>query len=321
MKSKRLIGAMVCLALVAPAFGAAGFPKFATVNKAVVNYKALQPNLQAVGAVVVEIDPGFHSQSNKPTGKIFEAATPEESEKWKDGVRFTVTVDPNDAIVPSAPVYPEGKSEKFQFDPANLNVYEGRVTVYIPFQVKGDAKPGAVKLTGKVNYQCCDANACYQPQSLPFVIETTIMAAELQYDDVFKDYNPTATKKSAAVTPLAPEKNTWTTALDAARKERRVIVVVFTAAWSTATQYPNLDAMRNPEVASLMKKQNVELLRVDLTKADAPGWTLLKAVVSDGVAAIPYTVVYGPGITTPIRLPGTYSSRDLINAITKAGAK
>jgi thiol:disulfide interchange protein len=159
--------------------GAAELPSNAQLQEATLNYAALQPGQQAVAAVVLDIKPGFHSQSHKPT---VEANIP-----------FVLTPAANGAVEFFDPVYPPGSMEMLLG--SLQSVYSGKVTVYLPLQVKKDAKPGPLKIDGTLEYQVCDKNQCYSPQSTPFTIETQVVPAgrvvELQHAELFKNLDPT----------------------------------------------------------------------------------------------------------------------------------
>jgi thiol:disulfide interchange protein DsbD len=131
----------------------------ATVS-ATLNTTALQPGQQAVVAVVVNVEPGYHAQSHTPSqeGLIpFEA-----SAQSAKGVQFY------------APIYPKGHDQSY---PAlgTLNVYTGQAIVYIPVKVDDAATIGAFPLEGTVSFQICDDRVCYAPQKLSWHLDTSIV--------------------------------------------------------------------------------------------------------------------------------------------------
>ena len=113
---------------------------------------------------------------------------------------------------------------------------------------------------------------------------------------------------------------TWTpysqTALTQARGDNRVVVVEFTAAWCTNCQYVETHTLHDPQIVQTVKRNNVEMIKADLTSETAPGWELLRQI--NAVAAIPFTAVYGPQSTEPIKLEGIYSAEELRRAIDRA---
>lgn len=182
-------------ALILCAGGATRPPGHAEVKEAVLNLSALQPGQQAVIAVVVDIASGFHAQSREPIGL--------DADSVKE-VRFDVQLDKGFPLKAYEPVYPAG--ETHQYTVGTLNVYTGQVITYVPLEIKADAKPGPLKLTGTVSYQACDANACYQPQAIPFTVETSVVApgahVDGQHAGLFKNFDPTTFSRVGG--PAAP---------------------------------------------------------------------------------------------------------------------
>jgi thiol:disulfide interchange protein DsbD len=133
-----------------------------TSLRADLNVSALQPGQQAVLAVVVDVADGFHAQSRTPLDSAF--------------IPFDVTVAPAAGLTIFDPIYPKGYVEEY---PAlgKLDIYSGRVIVYVPIQVKPDASVGQLKLTGTATFQICDDRQCFAPESPVFEISTQVVAA------------------------------------------------------------------------------------------------------------------------------------------------
>ena len=104
--------------------------------------------------------------------------------------------------------------------------------------------------------------------------------------------------------------------LTKARKEKKVALVEFTAAWCGNCLALEATVFHDKQVAETIKQRGVVPIRVDLTRDDAPGWELLKQV--SAVGAIPLTVIYGPSAAEPEQLPGVYSATALIEALERA---
>src|SRR5437016_2682060 len=105
---------------------------------AALNYKSLPPGQQAVVAVVIDVPPGFHIQSNEPIDPQF--------------IPLEIAIKPNPALQTFAAIFPTPLIKNY---PAlgRLSVYEGRVIVYIPVQVKQSAALGPTSIEGTVRYQ------------------------------------------------------------------------------------------------------------------------------------------------------------------------
>ncbi len=169
----------------------------ATMGKAEVsaeiNVKSAPAGGKAVIAVIVDVPAGLHSQSHTPSAPNY--------------IPFKVTMDANPAVVWSEPVYPPGKDQNYKGLGA-LNVYTGRAIVYVPVQIQANAPSGALKLTGKVQYQLCDDNACYPPQRPKIEIGLNVGGAEANASAVFDGYR--AGPAEAAVSAGVAKKTDWT---------------------------------------------------------------------------------------------------------------
>lgn len=182
MRTRTITGAWILLVLLSVSTGAAGKTQFIELKDAAFSATALQPGQQAVAAVVVETKPGFHTQSHTPSSE--------------DYIKFEVTVDTNPLLTLRRIVYPPGKNETYKAidESKPLNVYDGKVTIYLLFDVNVDARSGPTKASGKISYQACDASACYPPTDLPFAVETNLVAAgqpvQAQRGDLFAGFDP-----------------------------------------------------------------------------------------------------------------------------------
>src|SRR3954469_24440622 len=168
-------------------------PKAATLTTAL-SRSALQPGQDAVVAIVLDIKPGFHSQSHTP--------------KDPDLIALNVTATKTEGVTTGDIVYPPAKEESF---PALgvLSIYSGKVIFYVPVKVADDAKPGPLTLKGNIKYQICNDNSCFAPESKPWSVETKVgargEASEPTSPELFKDYKPAAAPTSRSTT-TAPVK-------------------------------------------------------------------------------------------------------------------
>jgi thiol:disulfide interchange protein DsbD len=103
--------------------------------------------------------------------------------------------------------------------------------------------------------------------------------------------------------------------LASARGANRVVLVDFTADWCANCHTVEAFVLNRAAVQRDVNAYGVEMIKADLTKEDAPGWALLKELGGEG---IPLTVVYAPGTSDPIRLPGLYRVEDLRDALARA---
>lgn len=192
-----LFALLIALAAVFAAPGAAqAQPEEMSTTRSVFSQSALRVGDNAVWAVVVDIKPGYHAQSNTPSNENF--------------IAFDLQVEPNDRLVIGQPIFPKGHVANY---PAlgELNLYDGQVVVYVPLRVKDGAAEETVTVRGTLTYQICDDQVCYAPESpvveltAPIVAPTA--AAELLEPELFKAFDPsvfaTLTDATGAPRPAA----------------------------------------------------------------------------------------------------------------------
>jgi len=162
-------------------------------SRAVLSQSALREGDNAVLAIVVDIKPGYHAQSATPTDANY--------------IAFEWAVEPNDKLLIGKPIYPKGHDQNY---PAlgDLNVYDGKVVVYVPLQVKRGAT-GDVAIKGTLTYQICDDQSCFAPESPPVEVKTSIVAAtasvQMIEPELFKDFDPSVFATLADGTGATPK--------------------------------------------------------------------------------------------------------------------
>ncbi|MCL4523894.1 MAG: protein-disulfide reductase DsbD N-terminal domain-containing protein, partial [Acidobacteria bacterium] len=114
-------------------------------------------------AVVAEIMPGFHVNSNKP------------SEDYLIPTQLLPELPAGYKVLGTT--YPPGKLLKFEFSEKKLSVYEGKFTLRMRLQAPAGAPLGATKLSLTLRYQACNESACLPPVKIPVPLEIEIAAA------------------------------------------------------------------------------------------------------------------------------------------------
>ena len=186
-----LIFPVVLITMLLPALASA---RQTATYTAKLNTSALQPGQTAVAAVVFDVLPGYHAQSHQPLSAYL--------------IKFEISADPNPAIDFLDPIYPPAQIVN---SPAlgQQSVYTGEVIVYLPFRVKPDAVLGDATLSGKITWQACNDEVCFQPQfKKPFSIATKIVSAATPIFPtdaaVFSGFDPRIFSKGAPVPAAAP---------------------------------------------------------------------------------------------------------------------
>ncbi|MEK8022916.1 MAG: hypothetical protein AAB229_03825 [Candidatus Hydrogenedentota bacterium] len=74
------------------------------------------------------------------------------------------------------PRYPKGILVAAGGSSEPISVYEGRITISVPYRVSREAEPGRVLIQGIFSYQACDAVRCFLPEKDPFSAPLEITA-------------------------------------------------------------------------------------------------------------------------------------------------
>jgi hypothetical protein len=124
-------------------------------------------------AVVMKIRPGFHVNAR---------------EKSEDYLIATDLKAELPAGFQSGEVsYPRGKLEKFTFSKIPLNVYQGTVTLRMPFTVLANAPLGEQHIPLKLRYQACSSEICLPPVTLTLdaAINVAPSASKAAHPEIF----------------------------------------------------------------------------------------------------------------------------------------
>jgi len=114
-------------------------------------------------AVVSEIMPGFHVNSNKP------------SEDYLIPTQLLPALPAGFKVLRTT--YPAGKLIKFEFSEKKLSVYEGTFKLRMRIQAPAGAPLGKTALPLTLRYQACNDFACLPPVKIPVALEIELAAA------------------------------------------------------------------------------------------------------------------------------------------------
>lgn len=136
--------------------------------------ETVAPGSQARIAVVMEIQEGWHINSNQP------------SLDWLIGTELTLGYP--DGLIQSGIVYPPFKIFKFSFADDELAVYEGEAPIFLTVDVSDALSPGDYTVEGQLRVQACDDQTCLPPSNIPvsFVVtvgETTVASTDGAFFD------------------------------------------------------------------------------------------------------------------------------------------
>lgn len=99
--------------------------------------------------VVIEIDAGYHINSNRPTEEFL--------------IGTSLKLEKLAGVTSTRVVYPKAKLQKFQFSEKPLSVYDGRVV--LKFTARA-LSAGNYTLKGKLTVQACNDEACLRPSTI-----------------------------------------------------------------------------------------------------------------------------------------------------------
>jgi thioredoxin:protein disulfide reductase len=128
-------------------------------------------------AVVVQIESGFHMNSNKPSEDFL--------------IPTTLTPNPPQGIKVVETIYPPGQMKNFSFSKDKpLNVYTDTVTLRLKLAADASAPVGPTTIPLTLRYQACNDSACLPPVKVPVTLSVEVAptgaATHKLHPDIFK---------------------------------------------------------------------------------------------------------------------------------------
>ena len=105
----------------------------------------------AVATVTLNIDGGYHINSNRPSEEFL--------------IATTLKLEPLAGVKLTPVVYPRAKMQKFGFSPKPISVFDGQVILKFTARALTIAA-GSHTLKGKLTIQACNDEACLRPQTV-----------------------------------------------------------------------------------------------------------------------------------------------------------
>jgi thioredoxin:protein disulfide reductase len=112
-------------------------------------------------ALVVEIDDGYHINSNRPADKNL--------------IATALKFDRLAGLSLSPVVYPRAKMQKFEFSPKPLSVFEGKAVFKMTARALPSAATGSQTLKGKLTVQACNNQICLRPEKVDVTISIEVV--------------------------------------------------------------------------------------------------------------------------------------------------
>ena len=123
----------------------------------------------ATVAAVVDIDRGWHVNSNQPT---YDYLIPTELELELPPTWTLEGID-----------YPPGEMQLFAFEDKPLSVYDGRVSILALVRLGDEEFEGDQPVVGHLTFQACDDRSCLPPETLSLELQLVLAAGGVPVDD------------------------------------------------------------------------------------------------------------------------------------------
>ena len=179
-----VLGVLLCLQL--------GAEKSTDIS-AVLSVMPLHPGDKAMVAVIVDVNPGLHAQSNKPLDDSL--------------IPMIVKMNANPVVSSGDVIYPPPQLKTYP-ELGQVSIYTGHTVILVPVTVSATAPLGATTISGSVSYQACNDTACFVPEKQKFEVDTEIVAASVaataNQPELFKAATPPPTAPPAVAASAPP---------------------------------------------------------------------------------------------------------------------
>jgi thioredoxin:protein disulfide reductase len=112
-------------------------------------------------AVVIEVEDGYHINSNRPAEKYL--------------IATALKIERAAGLSTTPVIYPKAKLRKFEFSKTPLSVFEGKSVLKLSVRALPTVAAGSHTLKGKLTVQACNNQQCLRPQtievSIPLQVE------------------------------------------------------------------------------------------------------------------------------------------------------
>ena len=161
MKATRLLFLLILLGCSSAHAMAQSSSSVVKVRPAESSYKLKQGAAAQVG-LVVEIQDGYHINSNRPSDKNL--------------IATALKFDRVAGLSTTPVMYPRAKTQKFEFSPKPLLVFEGKITFKFSARALPAAATGNHVLKGKLTVQACNNQFCLPPKTVDVAIPVEVIS-------------------------------------------------------------------------------------------------------------------------------------------------
>ena len=151
MKLVRLVWLVVVVGSLSASVLAQGSAKVVKVAPAESVYKVKRGSSVQV-AVVLDVDEGYHINSNRPAEKYL--------------IPTTLKIERTAGLITTPVIYPKAKLQRFEFSQKPLSVFEGKAVLKLTARALVSLATGSQALKGKLTVQACNNQQCLRPQTI-----------------------------------------------------------------------------------------------------------------------------------------------------------
>ncbi len=165
---------LMLLLIAVPGFSQLGMDQDILDVKAVASQDKIVQGEELKIAIILEIKPTLHINSNKPLSEFF--------------IPTEITFDPVMNISFGQPIFPAPELKSFAFSEDKVSIYEGTVVVIVPVSTSPNLALKTHTITGKVAYQGCNDTVCFAPGEKSFELVIDVVAAGTTVQSTNSDY-------------------------------------------------------------------------------------------------------------------------------------
>ena len=151
MKAVRLVWVLVVVCSLGSSALAQGSAKVVKVTPGESVYKIKRGAAVQI-AVIVEVDEGYHINSNRPAEKYL--------------IPTALKIERTAGLTTTPVIYPKAKLQKFEFSKKPLSVFEGKAVLKLTARALASIAPGSQTLKAKLTVQACNNQLCLRPQTI-----------------------------------------------------------------------------------------------------------------------------------------------------------
>ncbi len=141
------------------------------------SHNKANPGSVLFALLIVDIQDGWHINSANPSDENLVASS--------------VEIQENKVIDSVIVQYPPAMERRFDFSDTPLEVYEGRIRIFVRLKIQKFVRPGSYLIPATVNYQSCSNSVCLAPTfvrvNIPIRVTTEGQSREIN-KELFEPY-------------------------------------------------------------------------------------------------------------------------------------